>query len=54
MENEKLEGKIFRWKSYHSKTTKPIRTILKVETADKEGIDRMTAVEFPATFSHFK
>ena len=32
MENENPEGKRFRWKSYHSETTKPIRTVLKVET----------------------
>ena len=36
MENENLEGKCFRWKSYHVETTKPILTILKVETVDKE------------------
>ena len=51
MENENPKGKIFRWKSYHSETTKPIRTVLKVETADKEDTDRMTATNFPATFS---
>ena len=51
MENENLEGKSFRWKSHHSETTKPIRIVLKVETADKEDTDRMTTAEFPATFS---
>ena len=35
MENENLEGKIFRWKSNHAETTKPIRTVLKVETTNK-------------------
>ena len=54
MENKNFEGKIFRWKSYHSETTKPIRTVLKVETADKEDTDRMTAADFPTTFSQFK
>ena len=54
MENEKSEGKIFRWKSNHVKTTKPIRTVLKVETTDKEDNDQMTAADFPATFSQFK
>ena len=34
--------------------TKPIRTVLKVETIDKEDNDRMTATDFPATFSQFK
>ena len=54
MENEKSEGKSFRWKSNHAETTKPIRTVFKVETTDKEDIDRMIATEFPATFSQFK
>ena len=54
MENENMEGKIFRWKSYHAETTKPIRTILKVEIADKEDTNRMTAIDFLATFSQFK
>ena len=54
MENEKLEAKSFRWKSNHDETTKPIRTILKVKSADKEDTDRMTATDFPATFSQFK
>ena len=39
MENENLEGKIFRWKSNRAETTKPIRTVLKFETTDKEDID---------------
>ena len=39
MENENLEGKSFRWKSYHSKITKPIRTVFKVDTIDKEDTD---------------
>ena len=51
MENENPEGKIFRWKSNHNETTKPICTVLKVETTDKEDTDRMTVVGFPATFS---
>ena len=34
--------------------TKPIRTVLKVETTDKEETDRMFATNFPATFSQFK
>ena len=54
MENEKSEWKIFRWKSNHVETTKPIRTVLKVEIADKEDNDRMTIVDFHATFSQFK
>ena len=53
MENENPEGKIFIWKSNHDKTTKPIRTVLKVGTTDKEDTDRMTVAYFPATFSHF-
>ena len=52
MENENLEGKRFRWKSNHAKTTKPIRTVLKVKTI--EDTDRMTVVDFPTTFSQFK
>ena len=39
MENENLEGKSFRWKSNHAETIKPIRTVLKVETNNKEYID---------------
>ena len=54
MENENMEGKSFRWKSYHLETRKPICTVLKVETTDKEDIDQMTAADFPATFSQFK
>ena len=49
-----MEGKIFQWKSYHSETTKPIRTVLKVETTDKEDTDGMTTADFPVTFSQFK
>ena len=52
MENENLEGKIFWWKSYHLETTKPIRTVLKVETV--EDTNQMTIADFPATFSQFK
>ena len=54
MENENLKQKIFRWKSNHDETTKPIRTVLKVEITDKEDTDRMTAKDFPTTFSQFK
>ena len=54
MENENPEGKRFRWKSYHPETTKPIHTVLKFETTDKEDINRMTASDFPAMFSQFK
>ena len=54
MENENPEGKSFRWKSYHSETTKPIHTVLKVETTNKEDTDWMTAVDFLDTFSQFK
>ena len=51
LENENTEGKSFRWKSNHVETTKPICTILKVETTDKQDTDRMTAADFPTTFS---
>ena len=54
LENENTEGKIFIWKSSHVKKTKPIRTVLKVGTTDKDDTDRMTAANFPATFSQFK
>ena len=54
LENENTEGKIFRWKSNHVKTTKPICTVFKVEPTDKEDTDRMTAANFPATFSQFR
>ena len=51
LENENTEGKIFRWKYNHVKTTKPIRTILKVTTTDRQDNDRMIASNFPTTFS---
>ena len=54
LETENTKGKRFRWKSNHVETTKPICTILKVETTDKQNTDRMTTVNFPATFSQFK
>ena len=54
MENENPEGKSFRWKPNHVETTKPVGTILKVETIDKQDTDRMNAVDFPTTFSQFK
>ena len=54
LENENTKGKIFRWKSNHVEMNKPIRTVLKVESADKEEADQMIVAEFPATFSQFK
>ena len=54
LENENTEEKIFRWKSNHVETTKPICTVLKVETNDKQDTVRMTAADFPTTFSQFK
>ena len=51
LENEHTEGKSFRWKTDHIETTKPIYSILKVETTDKPDLDKMTAADFPATFS---
>ena len=54
LENENTKEKSFRWKSNHVKTTKPICTVLKVETTDKQDTDRMSAADFPATFSQFK
>ena len=53
LKNENTEGKSFRWKSNHVETTKPIRTVLKVRTTDKDDTYRMTGVKFPATFSQF-
>ena len=54
MENENTEGKRFRWKSYHSETTKPIWTVIKINTTDKEDTNWRTAADFPGTFSQFK
>ena len=54
LENKNTEGKSFRWKSNHVKTTKPICTILKVATIDKQDTNRMTAADFPTTFLQFK
>ena len=53
LENEHTKGKSFRWKADHIETTKPIHSILKVATTDKPDLDRMTATDFPATFSQF-
>ena len=36
LENENTEGKTFRWKSNHVEMTKPIHTVLKVGTTDKD------------------
>ena len=33
---------------------KPIKTILKIESTNKNDTDRMTTTDFPATFSQFK
>ena len=54
LENENWEGKSFRWKSNHVKTTKLIHTVFKVETTKKEDTNRMTTTKFPTTFSEFK
>ena len=54
LENENTKGKIFRWKSNHVEMIKPVCTILKVETTDKQDTDIMTVANFPATFSQFK
>ena len=54
LENENTKGKSFRWKSNHAETTKPVCSILKVETTNKQDTDKMTATDFPATFSQFK
>ena len=54
LENENTEGKSFRWKSNHVETTKPIHTVLKVGTIDKDDTNQITVVDFPATFSQFK
>ena len=51
LENENTKGKIFRWRSNHVEMTKPIHTVLKVETTDKEETDQMSAADFPTTFS---
>ena len=52
--NENTEGKRFRWKSNHVEMTKPICTVLKVETIDKQDTNRMTTADFLSTFSQFK
>ena len=51
LENEHTKGKSFGWKTDHIETTKPIYSFLKFETTDKLDLDRMTAADFPATFS---
>ena len=54
LENEHTQGKIFQWKTDHPETVKLIKTILKVESTNIEDTDRMTTVEFTASFSNFK
>ena len=48
------KGKCFQLKSYHPKTSKPIRTISKIQTLEKEDPEILTMEEFPPSFSQFK
>ena len=54
MENEHTHRKSFQWKIDHPETIKPVKTIFKIESTDKNDIDRMIATDFPTTFSQFK
>ena len=54
IETEHTSGKSFQWKSDHPETMKPIKTILKVESIEKEEPEWMTTEDFPASFSQFK
>ena len=54
LENEHTDGKRFQWKIDHSETIKIVKMIFKIESTDKNNTDRMTAADFPATFSQFK
>ena len=36
LENEHTHGKSFQWKSDHPETAKPVRTILKIESIEKD------------------
>ena len=54
METEKTKGKSFKWKKEHPTTSKPIRTIFKVESTKKDEPQRLTAEEFPPAFIESK
>ena len=54
LENENKAGKSFRWKSNHVEIAKPICTILKVETIDKQDTNKITGFDFSTTFAQFK
>ena len=54
LETERTNGKIFSWKYDHPKTTKPIQTIFKVESNEKQDTNRMTGEDFITSFSQFK
>ena len=51
LENECTYGRSFQWKINHLETIGPIKTILKIESTNKNYTDRMTAADFAATFS---
>ena len=52
LETKHTSGKIFQWKVDHPEMTRPIKTILKVESTEKEP-KQMTAKDFPVAFSQF-
>ena len=54
LENEHTDGNIFQWKISHPERIKPIKTIFKIESTNKNDTKRMTAADFLATFSQFK
>ena len=54
LEAETTRGKSFQWKFNHSETSKPVRTIFKIQTAEKEDLERLTTKDFPPAFSQFK
>ena len=54
LENECTYGRSFQWKIDHLKTITPIKTILKIDSTNKNDTDRMIATDFPINFSQFK
>ena len=54
LETKTTIGKSFQWKTDHPETTKPVKTVFKIETTEKEDPERLKAEKFSPAFSQFK
>ena len=54
LETKTTIGKSFQWKTDHPETSKSDKTVLKIETTEKEDPERLTIEYFPPAFSQFK